>query len=259
MKKIIVLIVAIAILLCSCAQNNTDTTPQVTEEQEKYAETAPDVQEEKALPLDDKIIVIDAGHGINSYNKQEPIAPNSTETKIAFASGTSGKNQTEEQLNLKVSKKLEILLCELGAEVHMTRVEHESDMTNIDRAEFANNLNADLSVKIHADGIGDSSVKGISMLIPSNKHVPSDAYDLSKIAGDIILKEVVSETNGISRGLIERSDLTGFNWSKVPIILLEMGFMTNPEEDALLDTDEYQLKIAQGLADGIVKYFERNK
>lgn len=259
MKKAIILFFATTTLLCGCVQNNPNTPPLPTEGQKEYTERTLNTQEEETLPLEDKTIVIDAGHGINSYNKQEPIAPNSSQTKIAFASGTSGKNQTEEQLNLKVSKKLEKLLCELGATVHMTRNEHNSDMTNVDRAEFANALNADLSVKIHADGNDNSSVKGISMLIPSSEYIHSETYNLSKIAGGIILEEVIYSTNGVNRGLVERSDLTGFNWSKVPIVLLEMGFMTNSEEDILLETDEYQLKIAQGLANGIVKYFERNK
>ncbi|MBE7024266.1 MAG: N-acetylmuramoyl-L-alanine amidase [Ruminococcaceae bacterium] len=222
-------------------------------------ETAQEPKAEKPEvkpPLFGKVIVVDAGHGKNSFNKQEPIAPGSSTTKIAFADGTRGKNQTEEQLNLKVSKKLQELLLNLGAEVHMTRTEHESDMTNVDRAVFANDLNADLSVKIHADGNNSPSAKGISMLVPSNNYVPAAVYEESAVAGAIILDEVVAATGGINRGVVKRNDLTGFNWSTVPIILLEMGFMTNPEEDALLETEAYQQKVAQGLANGIVKYFE---
>ncbi|MGM9933770.1 MAG: N-acetylmuramoyl-L-alanine amidase, partial [Clostridium sp.] len=48
-------------------------------------------------------------------------------------------------------------------------------------------------------------------------------------------------------------DMTGFNWSKVPVILVEMGFMSNPEEDKLLSDEGYQNKLAQGLCNGIVK------
>lgn len=213
-------------------------------------------EKKEQLPLEGRIIVVDAGHGKNSYNKQEPIAPGSSTTKIAFADGTRGKNQTEEQLNLKVAKKLQELLSNLGAEVHMTRTEHESDMTNVDRAVFANDLNADLSVKIHADGNNSPNAKGISMLIPSNSHVPADVFEDSAVAGRIILEEVVAATGGANRGVVKRDDLTGFNWSTVPIVLLEMGFMTNPEEDALLEIDAYQQKVAEGLANGIVKYFD---
>ena len=50
--------------------------------------------------------------------------------------------------------------------------------------------------------------------------------------------------------------MTGFNWSKVPVVLLEMGFMTNPEEDAKMETDEYREKIVSGIVNGLIKYFE---
>jgi N-acetylmuramoyl-L-alanine amidase len=55
-----------------------------------------------------------------------------------------------------------------------------------------------------------------------------------------------------NRGTVERSDLTGFNWSKVPVVLVEMGFMSNKEEDRLLNDDSYQNKLAEGLYKGII-------
>jgi N-acetylmuramoyl-L-alanine amidase len=203
-----------------------------------------------------KIIVVDAGHGKNSYNKQEAIAPNTNETKPAFATGTQGVNQTEEQLNLIVALKLQAELEKLGAEVHMTRTEHETDMTNIDRAEFANKLNADLSVKIHADGSNDSSVHGVSVLVPGSQYISdSDILNKSRRAGDCVLEEFINATESLNRGISVRNDLTGFNWTTVPIILVEMGFMTNPDEDGLMETDDYQNKIVKGIANGIIKYF----
>ena len=53
------------------------------------------------------------------------------------------------------------------------------------------------------------------------------------------------------RGVVERDDMTGFNWSKVPVILVEMGFLSNRSEDQMLSTGAYQDKLAKGLADGI--------
>ena len=204
-----------------------------------------------------KKVVIDAGHGLNSYNKQEPIAPNSSETKIAFASGTRGVNQTEEELNLSVALKLQKALEDKGAIVHMTRTEHESDMTNVDRAVFANELNADISIKIHADGNNSSSVHGVSVLVPGSQHITdSMLIEKSRDAGELILDEFVKETNATNRGISVRNDLTGFNWTEVPIVLVEMGFMTNPEEDKLMETDEYQDKMVKGIVSGLEKYFE---
>lgn len=203
-----------------------------------------------------KIIAVDAGHGINSYNKQESIAPNSSEKKAAFASGTSGKNQTEEELNLAVALKLQKALENKGAIVHMTRTTHNSDMTNIDRAEFANKLNADISVKIHADGNNSSSVHGVSVLVPGTQYISdSNVINKSRTAGEYILSEFVKSTGANNRGISVRNDLTGFNWTKVPIVLVEMGFMTNPEEDKLMETDDYQDKMVNGMVSGLELYF----
>lgn len=260
MQKILIALMAVILLVlpgCSFSGQNSslkNSTNAAQKETETQHET--DMQNSE-LPLSGKIICIDAGHGVNSYNKQEPIAPNSSQTKIAFATGTHGKNQTEEELNLSVAKKLEKKLIELGADVHMTRTTHESDMTNVDRAEFANKINADISVKIHADGIENNTVHGASMLVPSNQYINNqELCDISRSAGEIILNEVIKNTGANNRGVVVRSDLTGFNWTKVPIVLLEMGFMTNPKEDADMETDAYQDKIAEGISQGLILFFE---
>lgn len=52
---------------------------------------------------------------------------------------------------------------------------------------------------------------------------------------------------------VERDDLTGFNWSKVPVVLIEMGFMSNKKEDQLLSDSNYQEKLAEGLCNGILE------
>jgi N-acetylmuramoyl-L-alanine amidase len=57
-------------------------------------------------------------------------------------------------------------------------------------------------------------------------------------------------------GLIPRTDLSGFNWSTTPVILVEMGFMTNPTEDRKLSTNSYQNKLVQGMVNGVGDYFK---
>lgn len=205
--------------------------------------------------LNGKIIVIDPGHGLNNISDYEKISPNGNKTKPAYVSGTAGKNQTEEQLNLAISLLVESGLKEKGAEVHMTRYTHNADKSNIERAEFANALNADAVVKIHADGSEDSSVKGMSVLVPADGCLSQELYFESERLGICILSGVVSASGAESRGLSYRSDMTGFNWSKVPVALIETGFMSNPEEDALLDTEEYRQKIADGIINGLIQYF----
>jgi len=210
---------------------------------------------EEAEELYGRTIVIDAGHGLNNISDYEKIAPDSDKTKPAYVSGTAGKNQTEEQLNLAISLLVEDGLKEKGADVYMTRYTHDADKSNIGRAEFANALHADAVVKIHADGSEDSTVNGISVLVPADGCLSDELCSKSESLGICILTAVVSQTGAESRGLSYRSDMTGFNWSNVPVALIETGFMSNPEEDALLETAEYRQKIANGIINGIIQYF----
>ena len=125
----------------------------------------------KILPLAEKIICVDPGHEVTSQRVQEPISPHSNATKEAFVGGASGRNQTEEQLNLAVGLRLQALLEEQGAKVIMTRTTHESDMTSYKRAQMANENHSDLCIRIHADGSSDASVYGMSMLVPYGDHL----------------------------------------------------------------------------------------
>jgi N-acetylmuramoyl-L-alanine amidase len=212
------------------------------------------------LPLNGVIIGIDAGHQLHGNNSKESVAPDSSETKPMVTSGTSGvvTNIPEHELNLAVAKKLQALLSDLGATVIMSRTNADIDISNKERAEMMNEANADLVVRIHANG-GKSSEKGAMVLVPDG-HIPKSVENISKEAGEIILDSFIAETGANNIGVIPRKDMTGFNWSKVPVCLIEMGYMTNPQEDKLLSTDEYKEKCALGIANGIVKWHkEREK
>ena len=264
MKKVIICTLCAVMLLTGCSLFViTDKTEHL--EKSEVREDAPKTEETgktekapgEASGLENKVIVIDAGHCIFSQSRQEEIAPGSGETKPAFVSGTSGANQTEEQLNLSVALKLQTVLEEMGAKVYMTRTTHESDMSNIDRAKFANELNADISVKLHADGNANTSISGVSVLVPGAKYISDSALiEKSRKAGELVLDEIVSVTGANNRGISVRNDMTGFNWSTVPVILVEMGFMTNPEEDRIMETAEYQDKIVKGIVNGLKMYFK---
>jgi N-acetylmuramoyl-L-alanine amidase len=277
MKKIfIIFLMSLALIATGCAkekkpfeeESKTNSSAKIkpTENKENLDSKSIDSEniaseekktnDEENKILAGKIICIDAGHGINNSKEQERISPKSDKTKPKFVSGTSGKSQTEEELNLSVALKLEKRINDLGAEVYMTRQKHETDMSNIDRAEFGNRLNADITVKLHADGSEDTSTSGISMLVPAGENLYNQGIiKYNKLAGELILKDVVETTGEINRGVVEREDLTGFNWSEIPVVLLEMGFLSNQNDDNLLKEEEYQNKIVDGIADGLSKYF----
>ncbi|HEX2925982.1 MAG TPA: N-acetylmuramoyl-L-alanine amidase [Ruminiclostridium sp.] len=204
-------------------------------------------------------VCIDPGHGKSSKanTATEPIAPGSAIQKAAIASGTQGvvTGISEESLNLTVSKKLRKSLEQNGAKVVMVRETNACNMTNVERAKFWNSSGVNLTIRIHGNGTSDSSVSGILMMVPGNKYVKDPVIlKKSRKAGELILQGVLEKTKAKSRGLVETSEMTGFNWSKVPVILLEMGFMTNPGEDRLLNSDEYQDKMVAGITEGLIKY-----
>ena len=198
----------------------------------------------KPAPLDGYVICVDPGHGI--YPQEMRGAKN--------PEGTRGAFQAEHELNLKVGLLLEEMLKDLGAQVAMTRTQAQTSLDNRQRADFANELGADLCVKLHADSSPDPQIRGISVLIPGScAGNDEEMLQDSAAAGEIILSQLLLSTGAENLGLVERTDLTGFYWSEVPVVLVEMGFMSHPQEDALLQEPSYQRLLARGIADGIVR------
>lgn len=201
-----------------------------------------------------KVIVIDPGHANRSNLEKEPTAPGSSQMKIKDGGGAEGvlTKTSEQSINLKVALKLRDLLQSRGYTVVMTKTREDQSLGNVERAQVGNNANAALVIRIHADSSEYSSAKGASMLVPAPINENTKAiYASSKSYGTTILNTLVKEVGMYNRGVIESSDMTGFNWSKVPVVLVEMGFLSNTEEDKLLASQAYQDKLTKGLADGI--------
>ncbi|MDD7793586.1 N-acetylmuramoyl-L-alanine amidase family protein [Clostridium sp. 'White wine YQ'] len=202
-----------------------------------------------------KKVVIDPGHGIGGNKGMEKTSPDSNVMKIKDPGGAQGINSRipEYVVAMQIALKLKTKLENSGIEVVMTKTDNNQDPGNIDRAEVGNNNNADLVIRIHCDSADDSSANGATMLVPAAVGYAKNIKDVSKKDGGIILSELIKFAGMKNRGISERSDLTGFNWSKVPVVLVEAGFMSNPNEDRLLSSGEYQDKIASGLSSGIIK------
>jgi N-acetylmuramoyl-L-alanine amidase len=207
---------------------------------------------------DAPVIVVDPGHDERANLDEEPIGPGSSEMKIKDGGGTRGvaTGVTEAELNMQISRRLRRLLERAGVTVVMTRTRTEgASMGNIARARIANRAGAALFLRIHADGTDDSSVHGTHTLVPALRHGwTDDIYDESAQAGRVVQRALVARLGSVDRGIQERSDYTGFNWSDVPAILVEVGYMTNPAEDRLLNTLQYQRMAALGLCEGTLRY-----
>ena len=205
------------------------------------------------------VVCIDPGHQAQANLDREPIGPGATETKEKVRGGTTGKTTgtPEYETMLEVSLALKEALEARGIDVVLTRSTNDVDISNAERAEVANQAGADLFVRVHADGSNDPSVSGCSTLYAAGNSWVQPIEERSKTAAEDVQAALVAKTGAQSRGTVPRSDITGFNWSRVPAILVESGFMSNAEEDRLLNTPEYQQKVAEGVADGVLTYLER--
>jgi N-acetylmuramoyl-L-alanine amidase len=215
------------------------------------------IYEQSKVQTPKKIIVLDPGHAKGGNGGMEKNSPYSEKLKVKDPGGAAGVSTrlNEYEVNMIVAKKLKVLLEKDGFNVIMTKNSSEENPGNVDRAEIGNDNNANIVLRIHCDSNDSSSAYGASMLVPEPVGYAENIYKISQQYGEIILKNFVNSTGAKNRGISKRKDITGFNWSKVPVVLIEMGFMSNMEEDKLLASDNYQNKIASGLLNGIKEIF----
>lgn len=203
------------------------------------------------------LICIDPGHQEKGDPKLEPIAPGSSQQKARVSSGATGvaTKKPEYILNLEASTVLKHILEGKGYTVIMTRETNNVNISNAERARFANDQKADMVIRVHADSIDNPSKTGASILIPAkdNKYT-SGIYERSNECA-LVVKGKLEKSGVKVNGIFERGDLTGFNWSTVPVVLVEMGFLSNYNEDKMMSSPEYQRLLMQSIADGVEEYF----
>ena len=191
----------------------------------------------------EKIVMIDPGHG-------------------GFDPGKIGINGTyEKQINLSIAKELKKYLEDKGIEVVMTR-ESDEDLDGMEgkahknkdmqkRKEAINNSKADILISIHQNAFTDSKVKGFQVFYYTG------SVGGEQLAGSVdqILKEKINPEN--KRPIKDTNNYYVLRVTKMPAIIVECGFLSNEEEEALLKDSKYQERLAHAIGEGILTYFSR--
>lgn len=231
--------------------------PKKVVTEQKTATTRP-AKKQVERDKNNRVIVINAGHQRTGDSSLEPIGPGASTQKAKVTYGASGivSGKAESQINLEIAKKLQAELQARGYTVIMTRTSQDVNLSNRERALIGNKQQAAAVISLHCDSAGSSSAKGAHTIAPAadNPYCPQIVSASSRLASAVI-QHYAAVTGISSRGVSYRNDLSGLNWSEVPAIYVEMGFLSNPDEDRKLTDPNFQYLCAQGIADGIDAYF----
>ncbi|MGD2277519.1 N-acetylmuramoyl-L-alanine amidase [Bacillus wiedmannii] len=203
------------------------------------------------------LVVIDPGHQQKANLNLEPIGPGATTQKYKVTDGTTGvvTKKREAVLVLEMASVLKEKLEAKGIQVLMTRTSQDVDISNKERATFANDHKANLFLRLHADGSENPNQSGFAVLTPAEgspytKEIYAESLQISQTIVNKMRENHQVKVNGIKF----RDDLSGFNWAKVPGVLLELGFMSSSEEDKKLSDPQYVNSLLQSVTDSVDEY-----
>lgn len=202
------------------------------------------------------VVVLDPGHQTTRNRETEPISPGSTVLKAKTSSGTTGIVTLipEYKVDLIIGLMLRDYLEAQGCTVYMTRTVNDVNLSNIDRALFAVEKDPDVYLRLHCNGSTNQNTHGVGIFIAD-----TGAYAAQLPEWGRWLAAALCRTTGAANGGVHASSsYTGLNWAnQIPSFLVEMGYMTNPAEDRLLNDPDYQMLLCRGFADFIAQMPKR--
>ena len=197
-----------------------------------------------STPVSGKVVVLDAGHGVPDEGAE------------------SSTGTTEAETNLKIALKVQNLLEQSGATVILTRSDENaiydldsqtlrerkiSDIHN--RVKIGNESSADIFVSIHLNKIPQQQYWGWQCFYKSGNEASTK---LAKLLQQNLNEAIQKENNRVAMKI---DNIYIVKHVEIPLSIVECGFLSNPEEEQLLLTDEYQDKLAWGIYNGIIDYF----
>ena len=140
----------------------------------------------------------------------------------------------------------------------MIRTTHDVNISNAERAQMAAGAGAEIFIRIHANSSSNSSVRGAMAYQPSggNPYLSSSVIAGSQRLSALILNNVCAATGLPNKGLLTGDDMTGINWAKMPVTIIEMGFMSNAQDDLYMASAGGQAAIVRGIANGVDQCFK---
>lgn len=203
-------------------------------------------------------IALDPGQQKNQMTEEEPVGPGATATtaKMSYGATSTTTGKREYEWSLEFTLRLKEELAARGYEVVLTREENDVNISNAERARFANESGAEIYLSIQADAASNVDAKGIYTQIPSQSNAfAGSLHEDCKRLAKVIQNNLIAETGTKDRGVQENDKVAAINYSEIPVAVLQLGFMSNKEEDANLWSAEYQDKMIKAICDGIDTYF----
>ena len=249
-----------AIKLIESEMGETEESKELQDEAGQEGQEAEAEQEAAPAESNGRKVAIDPGHqGYHvDMSELEPVGPGSQEMKAKATQGTEGSftGVPEYELNLSISKQLAQELQGRGYEVMLTRQDNDTAISNRERALLAADFGADIYLRIHANGSENPNDSGALTMVPSaNNPYIAQLHNKSYALGEAVINAYCQSCGLTNRGVMFSDNMAGTNWSKVPVTILEMGFMTNQSDDIYMQNTEFQSRMVQGIANGVDQYF----